>query len=167
MNSHKPPSKDFARENVQSRRLGKRQKCTICGEDRPAALIAGSVPRICAECKRRAEGKSQFDHHHVAGQNNHSGTISIPVNDHVGRLSLDQYEWPRKTLRNPDRSPLLIAAACIRGAINVIEYCVDVFLRGVAALLELLDEALTAIHGRFWWKKILPTWKGFENYGRD
>jgi hypothetical protein len=89
--------------------------------------------------------------HHVAGKSNHCLTIPIPVNDHRAILSEAQYEWPKATLENPDRSPLLAIAGCIRGLIDVIGYLLDELLAWVPQYLEKLDAFLVARLGSRWW----------------
>jgi hypothetical protein len=94
----------------------------------------------------------------VAGRANHGLTIPIPVNDHRSVLSNAQHEWPQRTLKNPDRSPLLAAAACIRGLIDTIKYLLDELILWIATFLEKLDAALTEYFGRRWWTQF-----GFES----
>jgi len=77
---------DPTRKSIAARRVGIGSKCE-CGENRPLALIAGSKPMICAACKRRAQGRTTYDHHHPAGDANHRLTVPIPVNDHRAVLS--------------------------------------------------------------------------------
>jgi hypothetical protein len=145
------PIKTHRRKKAAERRLGARSKCSTCPENRPEAIVRGSKPQVCEACKRRAEGKSETDQHHLAGRNNHCVTVPIPVNDHRARLSLAQYEWPPKTLQNPDRSPLLAIAACIRGFIDFVQYCIDELLTRAAAFLESLDQWLIEKLGPDWW----------------
>jgi len=148
------PATEYRREKAR-RRVGQHTDCTECGESRPEALISGSNPRICAECQRKQQGRSPFDLHHVAGQRNHPATVAIPANDHRAHLSPAQYNWPPRTLKNPDRSPLLVVAACIRGFIDFAEYCIEEFLRWAAELLEKLDDWLIEQYGRHWWKNFV------------
>jgi hypothetical protein len=144
------PIKAAKRRSAASRRVGIGARCA-CGEDRPLALIPGSVPPICAECQRRAEGRTIYDQHHPAGKSNHDFTIPIPVNDHRAELSELQYEWPKETLRNPDQSPLRAAAGCIRGSIETIKCVLENLLAWIARFLEILDEFLTERLGSHWW----------------
>ena len=144
-------SPEYRRKATAKRRLGQNAKCVHCGEARPEALIRTSKPRICAACQRRIKRKVEFDLHHVAGKNNHPGTVPVPVNDHRARLTAAQLNWPSKTLRNSDGSPLLATAACIRGFIDFLEYCMDVFLRWIAEVLETLDAHLVEKLGPRWW----------------
>ena len=37
-------------------------------------------------------------------------TVTTPVSDHVAVLNVAQQDWPKTTLENPDRSPLIAAA---------------------------------------------------------
>jgi hypothetical protein len=149
-----------ARRAGAQRRVGIDAKCE-CGEDRPEALIRKESDIACAACTRKRKGKTAVDNHHVAGKANSPVAIPIPVNDHRARLSVDQYDWPKKTLENVDRSPLLAAAACIRGFINTVIYLADKVLSWIAEMLELLDEHLIECWGSQWWlntkfKKFTP-----------
>ena len=94
----------------------------------------------------------------MAGRANHSLTIPIPVNVHRSAFSKAQYEWPQRTLKNPDRSPLLAAAACIRGVIDTIKILLDELILWIATFLERLDDALTKHFGPRWWEQF-----GFES----
>jgi len=150
----KPPHQESEaasfRRAIATRRVGVGAKCA-CGEDRPYALIAGSDPVTCAECKRKNEGKTTVDEHHVAGKANSPLTISVPANDHRAQLSVEQYGWPKDTLRNPDGSPLLAAAACIRGIRATIVYLLDKLLDWIPEVLEKLEAWLVKTLGPKWW----------------
>ncbi|HEV3334761.1 MAG TPA: hypothetical protein VG096_27425 [Bryobacteraceae bacterium] len=93
---------------------------------------------ICAACKRKREGKSVLDDHHVRAAANGPETLPVPVNDHRARLSIDQYDWPKDTLENPTANTLLAAAASIRGHINTNLYLTEKLLKPAAELLERL-----------------------------
>ncbi len=138
------------RRAVAARRIGLGQACA-CGESDPLALVEGTNPIVCAKCQRLQCGKNPLDKHHIAGKNNHSATISIPVNDHRTFLSEAQYEWPKDMLRNADSSPILAAAACIRGAVETINYILDRLLLWIVDLLHVLDSYLAQKLGRQWW----------------
>ena len=58
--------------------------------------------------------------------------------------------WPRETLRNPDGSPLLRAAALARGWEDVL-YVVMVLVAWVPLYLEQLDAWLRQEIGPRWW----------------
>jgi hypothetical protein len=94
-----------------------------------------------------------MDGHHIAGHANDSMTLGVPSNDHRAELSTAQQDWPSKTLQNPDGSPLLAAAARIRGFVDTSLYLMKTFLLPTAALLELLDTILEQKVGKKWWKK--------------
>jgi hypothetical protein len=145
------PRAALRREIRATRRTGKGRKCSKCRDTR--ALIPDSDPLVCAECDRGLHGQSKRDNHHIAGRNNSSITISVPTNDHRAELSTAQHDWPRKTLENPDRSPLLAAAAHIRGFRDFVFYFVEKFLPWIAEMLELLDIVLEKKLGRKWWKR--------------
>lgn len=145
------PIKAYARRERASRRLPENAHCN-CGESRVDALIAGSDPILCYRCQRRNEGKSGTEKHHVAGRANRPETIEIDVNEHRAELSALQYDWLENTLRNPNGSPFLVAAACIRGVVDVILWAIKTFLLWIADMLENADAYLVQRHGADWWK---------------
>ncbi len=138
------------RRATAARRAGINARCR-CGEDRPEALITRVKPVTCFECERSNKGKRTTDKHHIAGKANSPITISVPANDHRVRLSVAQYDWPARTLENPDGSPLLKAAACIRGFTDIVHSLMEEFLRCIADLLEKLDVHLHERIGPKWW----------------
>ena len=140
----------YRRKLVAARRMGVGTRCS-CGEGRPEALIPGSKPTVCAACKRATNGCTTIDQHHFAGKANNPATVSVPVNDHRATLSVAQAEWPRPTLANPEGSPLLAAAACIRGFIDTVLYLIERGLRWIADMLENLDEFQVKKLGPQWW----------------
>ena len=140
-----------ARRAVAARRAGENARCA-CGENRPEALITTRKPIMCAACARKKKGKKPMDKHHVAGKANSPATVSVPVNDHRARLSVDQYDWPRQTRENPHHSPLLAAAACIRGFIDTALYLIDSVLIWTVDMLESLDLYLSERLGSKWWR---------------
>lgn len=146
------PRAAHRREAMATRRVGGDAQCK-CGENRPKSLIPSSDPMICAACDRKARRRTERDDHHIAGQNNSPMTINVPVNDHRADLSTSQQDWPRKTLENPDGSPLLSGAAHIRGFADIIVYLMEKFLLWVADLLELLDTTLEEKWGPKWWER--------------
>jgi hypothetical protein len=139
------------RKATAARRVGVNARCA-CGESRPEALITKCKPIICAECKRKKEGKTMIDKHHVAGKANSRVTIPVPTNDHRARLSSDQEDWPAKTQENPSASPLLAAAGCIRGFTDTAIYLIESLLHWIAGMLELLDSYLEQRLGSRWWR---------------
>jgi len=153
ISNSRDPIAAYQRKTKAVRRVGVNTRCE-CGEARPEALIPQSTPMICAACQRKSRGKNTMDKHHVAGKANSSVTVSIPVNDHRARLSVEQYEWPPDTLRNPNRCPLLRIAACIRGFINTVHYLIDALLVGVVEILEGLSRRLWNRLGPNWWREI-------------
>jgi hypothetical protein len=139
------------RRSRAERRIGYGSKCA-CGESRPEALIADSVPMACAECKRRQKGQSITDRHHVAGRANHDLTIPVLANDHRAILTPAMYDWPKETRENPTGSPLLAAAGCIRGFCDTVVYLIEKLILWIAELLENLHEQLTCILGDNYWQ---------------
>ena len=152
--SERLPKRDpvaaYKREAIAARRIGEENTCA-CGEARPEALIAGNAPAICAECNRKRNGMKTTDDHHVAGAANDSTTMPVPVNDHRADLSPDQADWPTPTLENPEGSPLLARAACIRGNVDAMVYLAGKLLIPGAEMLETLDGHLVKKLGQKWW----------------
>lgn len=144
------PIAAYQRRAVARRRVGEDAQCA-CGESRPEALLSGNNPAICAACDREKRGKTMLDQHHVAGKSNSPATILIPVNDHRARLSADQHDWPRETLENPNGSPLLAAAASLRGYSDTSTYLVERFVLNNPEMLETLDAFLIEKLGPEWW----------------
>lgn len=140
----------YQRKTIAARRVGAESQC-ICGEARPEALIAGRKPIMCSTCDRKSRGQTTFDDHHVAGKANSPVTIPVPVNDHRGELNAAQQDWPKRTLENPERSPLLAAAASIRGFVDYIVYLIKRGLLWAAEMLEKLDAVLAEKLGPKWW----------------
>ena len=66
----------------------------------------------------------------------------MPVNDHRAELSVAQHDWPKQTLQNPDGSPLLRGAACVRGFIDQFFYLIKKLLLWIPEMLEALDAFL-------------------------
>ena len=140
----------YQREAVAERRVGEGAQCA-CGESRPEALIAESAPIRCIECNRKLLGQATVDDHHPAGKANSPITTPVPANDHCAELTVAQQDWPKKTLENPDGSPLLAAAASIRGYSNTNSYQVRTLLLTNPEMLEELDSFLTKERGPEWW----------------
>jgi hypothetical protein len=145
--------KAAARESRSQRRVGDDAACA-CGETRPGALISGRVPAICYACDATQRSKSMFQDHHVAGRANDPTTIDVPINDHRAVLSVDQYDWPQRTLQNPDRSPLLAMSGCIRGFMATTYFLMERLLGWIPPQLETLDAFLCEQWGPQWWLKV-------------
>jgi len=144
------PEAAWVRNATAARRVGVNARCA-CGETRPLALIPKSNPTTCHRCKRMKQGKTTMDNHHVFAKANSPVTLPTPVNDHRAELSVAQYDWPKKTLENPDGSPLLAAAGTIRGFIDYIHYLIDKGLAWVVRMLEAADTFLANKLGPKWW----------------
>lgn len=127
------------------------KKCA-CGETRQLTF-AGPKAKRCVECERKKKDRKTTDNHHVAGKANDPITISVPVNDHRARLSVDQMDWPKEARENPDGSPLLAAAGAIRGFVDTVVYLLENLLLKHADILEKVDAYLVRTLGRKWWLK--------------
>ena len=150
----KLPSRDpmsaYQRKVTAERRISKDKQCG-CGENRPLALVRKKKSTQCAKCVRKMKGRTALDRHHVAGEANSPVTVPIPVNDHRAELSEAQYDWPKTTLENPDGSPLVAAAACIRGFADTVMYLIERLLLWIAIMLERLNAFLLKKLGPKWW----------------
>jgi hypothetical protein len=62
-------------------------------------------------------------------------------------------DWPKETRENPDGSPLLAAAASIRGFVDTIVYLLENLLLRHAEILEKIDAYFVGHSGRKWWLK--------------
>lgn len=144
------PIAAYKRQTAAARRIGEGRQCA-CGEARPEALIAGSDPVTCAECSRKRSHMKTTDEHHVAAAANDTTIIKVPVNDHRAELSVAQADWPKRTLENPDGSPVLARAAGIRGNVDTMIYLAEKLLIPSAEMLEILDEHLVRERGPKYW----------------
>ncbi len=148
------PIKSWVRTSRAQRRVGQGAICAACQEEnRPFALITGSMPSLCFACDRLARGRRPSEEHHVFGECNSDAVATVPVNDHRAALSVAQYDWPPRTLRNPANSPILRAAAHVRGACDLIRYVLEQ-LQLTAEDLEYVDTLLSEIHGPDWLAKL-------------
>ena len=135
--------------------LGTRTPCCAweggCAEICPF-MFTGADPEIyCYEHALLRLGRPWLEQHHPAGRRNHPAKFATPANDHRV-LSELQLRWPRETLRNPDGSPLLQAAALLRGYLDLL-YLVMVLTAVVPIFLEQLDEYLRLRLGGGWWEE--------------
>lgn len=146
---------DFGRESRKQTRYQRfgtnKPMCIYCGETESAALTHYTEGLICIECHNARNGRSVVEEHHVDGQHNSDYTIAIPANDHRF-LSDIQQDWPKNTLRNPEKSPLLRAAAALRGFLDYLIMLAERALGWIPPLLEALDEYLTSQFGKKWWE---------------
>jgi len=132
-------------------RLGTRQpECGECLETSPHALMKIDDLMLCYECRAKQMGSSQIEAHHVAGQHNLHTTVDLPTNDHRVLSDL-QREWPIDTLRNPAGSPLLRAAAALRGWLDAVSLMMDRAVGWIPRFLEWLDGQLQSALGTRWW----------------
>ena len=137
----------------QLRKLGTRTPaCRIegCGATNPFALTGVDPNIVCYEHQALLRGRPWLEEHHVAGRSNDPSTVLLPGNGHRV-LSARQRLWPRETLRNPDGSPLLRAAAALRGWLDILWLVVTCTVGWIPDLLEQLDAWLRATLGDRWW----------------
>jgi len=79
-------------------------------------------------------------------------------NDHRVADAYKRIDWPEKTLRSPDGSPLLRAAACIRGWLDLLRVVIDRTVGWVPDFLEHLSDWLVTKLGPRWWDDL--DWPG-------
>lgn len=143
------------RREQRLRQLGTRSpRCRDCPEADPFALSGVHPDIVCYECLAIEQGRSLIEGHHVSGQaSDPDDLIDLLGNDHRA-LSAAQSRWPRETLRNPDGSPLLRAAAAIRGWLEVLALILDRSVGWVPGFLEWLDATLRTAVGPTWWTEL-------------
>ncbi len=141
--------KETAYERLQTRT----PRCQHCRETDPLALLGIHPDIVCYECSCRQAGRSWTEEHHPAGRHNSPVTVIVPGNDHRV-LSDMQRDWPEHTLRNPNGSPLLAAAAAIRGWLDVLRLIIERTVGYIPAFLEDLDRRLQATLGDKWWEEL-------------
>ena len=113
-------------------------------------MLTGADPEIrCYEHELLRLRRAWIEQHHPAGRRNDPTTVELPGNDHRV-LSELQLRWPRETLRNPSGSPLLRAAALVRGYLDLLQLVI-VLTAAVPLLLEQLDEYSVLQLGERWW----------------
>jgi hypothetical protein len=138
----------------QYRRLGTRTPRCLepgCNESNPFAFT-GVDPNVwCYEHQATRTGRGWLEDHHNKGRHNDpADTGAMPANDHRV-LNGRQLLWPRETLRNPDGSPLLMAAAALRGWLDVLWLLIVRTVGWIAEFLEQLDAWLRQELGERWW----------------
>src|SRR5438270_703003 len=69
----------------------------------------------------------------------------------AGSLRSRASRWPQETLRNPDASPLLKAAAALRSWLDVMRLLIERVVGWVPPFLEHLDAWLRDQLGPRWW----------------
>ena len=144
----------------QYRRLGTRDPICAwpdCGETNPYALVGYHPDISCYEHYLLRVGKKPYEGHHVDGQNNSDVVADVPGNDHRVLSELQQF-WPDDTLRNPDHSPLIVAAAAIRGWLDVLRVILERGVGWIPEFLEWLHRVLVDLIGPDWWVKL--EWSG-------
>ncbi len=148
---------DFLEERLRS--LGTRNpRCSHpdCAETDPFALTGVDGDILCAEHAADAEERSWTHGHHVPGRaNDPEDVMDIPANDHAVVTWKYQPYWPRETLRNPEGSPLLRAAASVRGWLDLLRLVIERTVGWVPAVLEHLDAWLREEAGPRWWDDFL------------
>ena len=143
------------RLELQYRRLGTRNPVCAwpgCGETNPFTLTGRDPDISCYEHDLLRVGKKPYEAHHVAGKHNADVTVDVPGNDHRILSELQRF-WPDDTLRNPEHSPLLVAAAFIRGWLNVMQV-IERSVGWIPEFLEWLNRILVDQYGADWWENL-------------
>ena len=120
MKTISPPSDEDRRAEDAFERFGTRKpRCSVPGcpvtdwrqltGDEPAHLL-------CYEHLAEKQGRSPVEDHHLIGHHNDE-RLKMPFLGNLHRVMNDgQRDWPEKTLKNPQGSPALKAAACVRAS---------------------------------------------------
>lgn len=148
---------DEVRREAHLRRLGTRNpRCSVpgCSETRPEALTGVHPHILCYEHAALRDGRATVEGQHPQGQRNDpEATVPMAGNDH--RVWDDaKRDWPERTLRNPDGSPLLKIASGIRSLLDFLRLLFEKLLGWAPAFLERLDEALRSHFGDKWWESL-------------
>jgi hypothetical protein len=141
------------RREERLRALGTRTpRCQAegCTETDPFALTGAHPDILCREHLADNLGNSWTEDHHPPGQHNDPFNGPLPANDH-GVVSELQGLWPRDTLRNPDGSPLLRAAAALRGWLTILRLIIERTVGWIPPALEELNRLLIKRIGPRWW----------------
>lgn len=152
---YEPSDEDRRRERAYEGFGTRNPKCSVpgCGETN-WRLITGSDPDslLCYEHAAEAAGRSPIEGQHPPGHNNDQQFV-VPMLGNLHRLA-DEYkrDWPERTLRNPEGSPALKAAACVRAVIDWLRLMIDRMLGWIPPFLEWLDAKLSELHGAQWWQ---------------
>lgn len=157
------PMQSAARERRRQRQLGPDAACA-CGARDPRCLTRRDSEIVCAECLARRDGRPTDEQHHVAGRPNSDLVVPIPANEH--RILSDlQEDWPDATRRNPDGSPLLAAAARLRGWLDILTLMIDRTVGQIPEMLEALDAWLRERIGHRWWDDFYAWLREHPAYG--
>lgn len=151
-----PNLRDELRREERYRQLGTRTPVCAwpgCGERNPFALTGRDPDISCYEHYLLRNRRSPYEGHHVAGRHNSDVVAFVPGNEHR-ILSECQSAWPEDTLRNPDHSPLLVAAAAIRGWLDVLRVILERSIAWIPEFLEWLHRTLVDLYGPDWWEEL-------------
>ena len=66
-------------------------------------------------------------------------------------LNVAQHDWPKETLENKERNPVLAAAGCVRGFVDRVIYLLKKLLLWIPEMLEALNKFLCQKLGPKWW----------------
>lgn len=136
----------ITRNTRRSQQFPPAGQCYLCGERDHHALVAGSDPVMCYECKARAEGKSGFERHHLFGRANSAFAVNLPANMHR-RLSAMQEEWPEEVLRNPQGDPFMTMDATVFGILDLLKIAIDYARQWMHETFRRLSAWFTAQYG--------------------
>ena len=149
---YKPKDEDRRREQAYQRLGTRTPRCGApgCGES-DWQCLTGRYPHIlCYEHDAMAHGRSASEDQHPSGRNNEPAVIEMAGNDHRFMDSF-KLDWPERTLRNPDGSPLLATSASMRSQADWYRLARERVIGRRPEFLEWLDEELTKRIGPQWW----------------
>ena len=154
---YEPNDEDRRRERAYEGFGTREPRCSAPGcSETDWRLLTGSQPDelLCYEhllmAQRPLAGRAAAP----AGQHNDPDSRCRSSATCTACMDEPKRDWPERTLRNPDGSPMLKAAACVRGVLDWLRLIIDRMLGWVPPLLEALDERLTELSGPDWWRTL-------------
>jgi len=116
--------------------------------------MTGTHPNIlCYEHASETKGRSRSEGQHPSGRNNlRDAVMAMPGNDHRF-MDEPKRDWPERTLRNPEGSPLLAASAAMRSVHDWCLFIVERLIGRWPQFLEWLDGQLSERYGVKWWEQ--------------
>jgi hypothetical protein len=152
-----PPDAEDRAEDAYERFGTRKPRCSVPGcPVTDWGQLTGDEPEhlLCYEHRAEEQGRSPIEVHHLIGRHN-DAQLTMPFLGNLHRATDDgKKDWPTRTLRNPEGSPALKAAACVRSAGDLLLVIVGCVLLWVALFLEWLDKRLTDEHGPRWWETL-------------
>lgn len=154
---YEPNDEDARRERAYEGFGTRTPRCSAPGcTETDWRCLTGSEPDklLCYEHAAEAAGRSPVELQHPAGRANDPG-FTTPFLGNLHRLMDEaKREWPERTVRNPEGSPMLKGAACVRAVNDWLRLIIERLLGWLPEFLEAADAALTEQYGPRWWESL-------------